>query len=279
MPSLRLLADPELVSAAFLGWHATLVASAEQVGGAMQIDGTDVRFRRITRHKEKLHLDFWVGSSDAAAVQLNQPRVAGTENPGTTIAVDSRGRRYLVRQGDLHGNPSPERIKGEDFSRRTGLEPVTMRREDRLARKAWHIVAQLDGRSPARIRGDTAEVVRRCWNARTFSAQAAKDQTRLAALFGEPERGGWHDVDPATAPTRVLKVQGYVSECLVRILAVAGIELEKPRHAANYEVDGVVQAPGALVLIEIKTGVSAADVYGRRTADTLPDRAEGSREA
>jgi len=87
---LALSGDAKQVRASFLGWHRILTDSAEKIGSAMQIDGTDVRFRRISRHKEKLHLDFWIGSSDSAAVQLNQPGKAGSENPGTTIAVDGR---------------------------------------------------------------------------------------------------------------------------------------------------------------------------------------------
>jgi len=129
------------------------------------------------------------------------------------------------------------------------------------ARKEWHVVARLDGRSDAAILNDTAEFVRRCWNARIFGLKAADDQARLAALFGRAERGGWYDVDPALLPKRVLKVQGYVSECLAAVLEESGISLDKPRHAANYEVDGTVDAPGGPLLIEIKTGVSAADVY------------------
>ncbi|WP_153006300.1 ROK family protein [Sphingomonas sanguinis] len=35
----------------------------------------------------------------------------------------------------------------------------------------------------------------------------------------------------------------------------------KPRHAANYEVDGTVDPPKGPILIEIKTGISPADVY------------------
>ena len=56
-------------------------------------------------------------------------------------------------------------------------------------------------------------------------------------------------------------MQGYVSECLAELLEAEGMKLEKPRHAANYEVDGTVDVPGSPVLIEIKTGVSPADVY------------------
>lgn len=263
---LSLSDDPALVRTSFISWHAILGVGADQIGSARQIAGTDVWFRRITRHREKLHLDFWIGSSDAAAVQLNQPGKAGSVSPGTSIAVDAKGRRYVVRQGDLHGNPPSTRVKGPDFTRRTGLEPVEMAVSGKSAGRArrpkqWFVVAQLDGLSGIAIRNDTAEFVRRCWNARTFGTKAAEDQRRLQTLFGNAERGGWYDVDPALLPRRVLKVQGYVSENLEQILAGFGIALRKPRHAANYEVDGTIDTPDGPILIEIKTGVSAADVY------------------
>lgn len=259
--TLTLAADAKVVRASFLRWHRILTSVSERADTFMRIAGTDVCFRRIARHTDKVHLDFWVGASTRAAVQLNQPGVAGSEHPGTTVAVDARGRTYLVRQGDLHGNPPSARISGEEFSRRTGLKPVDMLRGDVPARKRWHVVARLDGRSDAAIRSDTAEFVRRCWNARVYGTRAAADHKRLTGLFGSPERGGWWDVDPALEPRRVLAVQGYVSECLAELLEAEGMKLEKPRHAANYEVDGTVDVPGSPVLIEIKTGVSPADVY------------------
>ena len=253
--------EAKVVRSAYLDWYRVLRTGSKQEDTYMRVGGTDVCFRRIARHRHKVHLDFWLGSSHAAAVQLNQPGVAGTENPGTTIAVGSRGRRYLVRQGDLYKNSASARIAGVKFTESTGSEPVMMLRGLSPARKQWHVVARLDGRSDASILADTSEFVRRCWNARTFGAKAAEDQKRLAALFGKPERGGWYDLDPALVSKRVVKVQGYVSECLEVLLAQHDIELRKPRHAANYEVDGTVDGPGGRILIEIKTGVSAADVY------------------
>lgn len=257
---LRLSGDAKQVRESFLEWRSILTDGSDEIGSAMQINGTDVRFSQSIQ-KELLILHFSIGSSVSKAVELNQPRKAGSENPGTTIAVDGKGRRYVVRQGDLHSSPSSQRIKGAEFTRRTGLHPVTMWVGSSQAKKEWHVVARLDGRSNAAILNDTTEFVRRCWNARTFGLKAAEDQVRLTALFGHAERGGWYDVDPRLLPTRVLKVQGYVSECLATVLQESGISLVKPRHAANYEVDGTVDAPDGPILIEIKTGISAADIY------------------
>lgn len=259
--ALKISENEAHVEATFDEWHDVIRQGADEIGSAWQIAGTEVRFRRIARYKKKRHLDFWIGSSAEAAVQLNQPGTAGSENPGTTLAVDARNRRYIVRQGMLTGNPPSDRIDEPEFRRRTGLTPSPVTVGGRPARKAWHVVARLDGASSAAIRDSTAEFVRRCWNARTFGRQAAEDQVRLSDLFGKPERGDWYDVDPALRPTRVLRVQGYVLECLERLLKASDIEIGKPRHAANYEVDATIETPMGPMLIEIKTGVSAADVY------------------
>jgi hypothetical protein len=188
----------------------------------------------------------------------------GRPNPqrcSSAIAVDEKGRRYLVRQGDLHDNSASARIKGVAFAHRTGLEPIEMAVGRKKARKSWYVVACLDGNSSRVIRNNTVDFVRRCWNARTYGETAGKDHDRLDLLFGKPERGGWFDVDPTQTPRRVLRVQGYVYECLEQILKESDITLRKPRHAANYEVDGTIETLQGSILLEIKTSISAADVY------------------
>lgn len=280
--SLTISESASEISRSFNEWYSALKIEAEEFGSELQIPGTDVRFRPIKRHKDKLHLEFWIGSSKSAAVQLNQPGTPGSENPGSAIAVDEKGRRYLVRQGDLRENPTSARIKGDAFAHRTGLEAIEMTVGQKKARKSWYVVACLDGKSARVIRNNTVDFVRRCWNARTYGEAAGKDQDRLDLLFGKPERGGWFDVDPTQTPRRVLRVQGYVYECLEQILKDSGITLRKPRHAANYEVDGTIETLQGSILLEIKTSVSAADVYcgvGQLTIYPiiLPDLAEHAR--
>jgi hypothetical protein len=165
---LRISGNKRLIDESFDEWHDAPLQRSEKIGSATQIAGTDVRFKRIARHKEKWHLDFWVGSSAEAAVQLNQPGTAGSENPGTTLAVDARRRRYIVRQGMLTGNPPSDRIDEKEFRRRTGLTPSDVTVGGKPAKKEWHVVARLDDASGVAIRDATAEFVRRCWNARTF---------------------------------------------------------------------------------------------------------------
>lgn len=258
---LRLSGDKRLVQSAFREWHEILKAGSIQYGSRWQIAGSQVRFRQIGRHNPRIHTEFWIGSSDGAALQINETRVATREDGGSHIATDARGRRYLLRQGDIHGSDEFDRVKDKIFAERTGLPIASVQQGDQPAGKQWHVVTPLDGVSAASIRAATADFVLRCWNARTYGAQAARDQQHLDALLGTPERGGWHDVQPDPTPRRVLLVQGYVYEALGAILEKAKISLTKPRHAAGYEVDGVIGAPTSNILVEIKTGVSAADIY------------------
>lgn len=174
-PKLELSPDTRLVAAAYREWRSILESNAVAAGRDRRIDATNVWFRPLPLRRGKARLDFWIGQSTAAAVQLNEPETAGSEDPGTTMAVDARGRRYLLRQGNLHGNPPSARIDGVEFTRRTGLEPADVWVGGHEARKRWHAVARLDGRSDAVIRSDTAAFVRHCWNARRFGGQVAGD--------------------------------------------------------------------------------------------------------
>lgn len=257
---LKLTANAALVKASYTEWHRTLALNAIAFGSAMEIQGSDVRFRRLKRGGDRLRAEFWVGASEAAAVQINQPRRPGSENSASGIGIDRRGRRFVLRQADLHGNNASERIRDAVFAARTGLAPVEVELRKGPATRQWHVVAPLDAAGNV-IRAATADFVRRCWGARTWGRQAETDQKRLAALLGKPERGGWYDLLPDPTPRRVLHLQGFVFEALEALLDDFGIEIEKPRHAAGYEVDGVIRTSKEAILVEIKTGRTAADVY------------------
>ena len=261
MTKFRLSRDKKQIHAAFREWLDILKTDEIKPGSVWQIDGSDVRLRRIHRGIAQLDTDFWIGSATRSALQINEPRIVTTENKGGHLALDARGRRYIIRQGDIHGNDDFDRVRGQTFIDRTGYPRLDVRTEKGPSAKQWHLVARLDGQSDAAIRRATVEFVRRCWNARTYGTQAADDQKRIDALLGKSERGGWHDIEPDATPRRVLRVQGYVLEQLEEILDNAGIEIGKSRHAAGYEVDAEIAAPGGKILVEVKTGISPADVY------------------
>lgn len=258
---LKLIDDTKQVERAYNQFYEILIKGSEDLDDCRQLKNTDVRFRRLKKPAERIHIDFWVGSSTDAALQINQPRLPMSENGASHVAIDETGRRWIIRQGDIHGNANLERLRGAEFTKRTGFPQLDVKRGTASATKQWHAVVCLDQSSRKRFCAETAEFIRSCWNARAYGAQAESDNERLAALLGKPERGGWYDALPNSTPRSVMKIQGAVYEELERVLSEAGIRLKKPRHAAGYEVDAVVEGERADVLIEIKTGKSPYDVY------------------
>lgn len=260
--SFDLVADAMASTDGFADWYGALTRAVDGGTDGGLLPGTGMGFRRLKPvNGNELRVEFWIGDGTSSAVQINEPSVPGTENPLGGVAVDGEGRRHVVRQGVLHRNNASERIQASEFEARTGLAPLDMRVEGRVATRQWHIVTPLDGLSDAAIAANTAEFVARCWQARGWDERARADEERLYELFGANERGGWFDYVPDPSPRSVLRAQGEVWQALSRQLASEGIELSKPRHARGYEVDAVVEGGGQSLLVEIKSGIAAADYY------------------
>jgi hypothetical protein len=259
---LELVADAAATSSAFAAWLAALTDGAESSGDGYLLPSKGTGFRILRPiEDDELRVEFWVGDSASAAVQINEPNVPGTENPRGGLAVDEAGSRYIVRQGVLHRNHASERIEAPEFARRTGLAPVDMQVDGRPSRREWHLVTPLDGLSDDAIVFNTIEFVTRCWRARTWNDATQVEEERLAELFGSEEQGGWFNYTPDPTPRHVLRSQGEVWQALSRQLGFEGIKLAKPRHARGYEVDAEVVTRERSLLIEIKSGVAAADYY------------------
>lgn len=257
-----LVADATASKNGFEEWYGTLIRAVDGGPAGGLLPGTGMGFRRLKSvNGNELRVEFWIGDATSSAVQINEPSVPGTENPLGGVAVDGEGRRHIVRQGVLHRNNASERIEASEFATRTGLAPVDMRVEGRVATRQWHVVTPLDGLSDAAIAANTADFVARCWRARGWDERARVDEERLDELFGADERGGWFDYVPDPSPRSVLRAQGEVWQSLSHQLASEGIGLSKPKHARGYEVDAVVEGGGRSLLVEIKSGIAAADYY------------------
>lgn len=260
--SFDLVADATASAGGFADWYGALNRAVDGGTDGGLLPGSGMGFRRLKPvNGNELRVEFWIGDATSSAVQINEPSAPGTENPLGGVAVDEEGRRYIVRQGVLHRNNASDRIQASEFAARTGMAPVDMRVEGRVAARQWHIVTSLDDLSDAAIAANTADFVARCWQVRGWDERARADEERLEELFGADERGGWFDYVPDPSPRSVLRAQGEVWQALSRQLASEGIELSKPRHARGYEVDGVVDGGGRSLLVEIKSGIAAADYY------------------
>lgn len=91
-----------------------------------------------------------------------------------------------------------------------------------------------------------------------------QDLDVLKDLFSGDEKGGVYTIGrrAATDPKEVRRHQGEVWLKMAALLRAKGLTVEKPRHAAGYEVDADVRNAGKNLLIEIKSDTAAHDVYG-----------------
>ena len=259
--SLRRSDDPGAIKAAFSEWDAHLGEQAVFDGPTGRWLAERVSFRRLP-HTPRLHVEFWISHSPDAAVQVNEPSTPASENPLSGLTVGEDGRRFIVRQGVLHKNNVSARVTGQAFQAQTGLSPASVAVDGAPARRTWYVVTPLDGISSSQIKDATADFALRCWNARVWGSEASSvgDQLRLNTLFGHRETGGWYSFTPSSTPQTVWREQGAVWNALETTLKPFGINLRKPRHAAGYEVDCVVEHSSP-ILVEIKTSVSASDIY------------------
>ncbi|MCK1666162.1 hypothetical protein [Bradyrhizobium sp. 153] len=254
---LQLLTDLYDIRDAFSVWRNAMEQHGERLASVWRLSIGKIYFRR-NGNDNKLGLD---PTGDHWTVELNEPE-QGTENPLSGVARDSAGQRYLLRQGTLHKNAQSARIESPDFEERTGLRPATVTIEGKPAKRAWFIVTALD-RPAAEICQNTAAFVLRCGIARSpdAAATAKQDDKRLVELFGPPEKGGKIAGQPTVSREERWRIHGEVWQKLKGLFDADGRELVKPLHAYGYEVDGVVEAQAGKLLLEIKTGVAAADVY------------------
>lgn len=264
--TLELVDDPAVIGEQFDRWRSALLSTARLDGKIWRLSKERIAFSNYDNEAPGvLRAKVALGTDPRGrdwAVQINEPRSVGTENPTAGIGRDPAGRFWLLRQGRLKpNNQSATEIAGADFAARSGLTPVAVAVRGRAASRDWYSVTALD-RDDAMIRRNTADFVHSCSRARTDEAtEVASDQTRLADLFGAPETGGKATVSREAWQGEVTREQGEVWLALRDQLADHQIELLKPRHADGYEVDGELNLGSEDLLIEIKTRCDAADLY------------------
>lgn len=196
-------------------------------------------------------------------VEINAPKAAADANGTASVARDASGALFLIRQGRLRANKdSNGDILEDKFRNLSGLTPVIVAGGETPKDRKWFVVAALDA-DDAEIRRQTGEFVHACALARSRSLGATAALQPMPAMFAGPESGGKFTRKAAAARPSMeyWKGHGEVSLALTARLEPMNLLLHRPRHDAGYEVDGVVDAPSGPVLIEIKRGVSASDVY------------------
>ncbi|TAU81964.1 hypothetical protein ELH50_01255 [Rhizobium ruizarguesonis] len=264
-PALQLVTDQQRTKTCFEQWLACLVDGAEQLDSMWWQRDRNVFFRHALegdRIEVELGLD---PHGRNWAVQINEPRVAGSNNPTASIAVDQTGARFLLRQGRLQ--PNARRavvVKGNEFVRMTGLRPVEI--DGTLGRREWFLVAALDEPAGA-IRRKTADFVERCWA--VYIPEGAATGKPFPSSFGDQtskeEKGGSYVVPAKQAIDEklVTRRHGDVWRALTSLLSTHGLNnYWKGRTDGGFEIDlEVIPPKRAPLLIEIKTGTATSDIY------------------
>ncbi len=247
-------------------WFRAMTAEAEKItGNRYWLPVENVMLRSSLEYSEEGPLpNTWLaydGTGKSWTVQLNPPGKPGTGDGLTSVAKDSSGKRWLLRQDWLKKNTLSHDVRGTAFREGTGLAPVQVLngRKDR----EWYRVAELDKPSDE-IRRQTIEFVTRCAVARTLHAKIEPDQQDANVLKKFQEESADPFVKGAQPPQPekvVRRLQGEVWQALNSELKKIHKRLDKPAHAAGYEVDGCFKGGKRDLLIEIKTDSLAQSLY------------------
>ena len=254
---IELLTDQHQSDRLFDHWAATLVDGSSVIERGWAIEGSGVTFSNYgdgppgrIRNSVMLGLDTSLGNG---VVKIVRPAVAQADKGKlTAIGRDDRGHALVLRQGWLKPNPLSREIR-RDFAALTGLTPV-LTTPGRRTPRDWYQVADLD-MPAARIVDQTAAFATACARARSKAGGAAPAPVRDEYRLGLDEKGRTRKVTITGGTREVVELQGYVHKALKRRI---GKDMTKPTRN-GFAADAMIET--ARLLIEIKTGVSAHDVY------------------
>lgn len=265
--TLRLLDSLPEIDAAWARWTEALDAGSRGLAGRKRwLLAEAVMYRPRASRKRSGATDIELGvrpSGKPWTVEINAPRTPDDEMGLASVARSSEGGLFLIRQGRLGANrDSDGGILEARFRALSGLAPVRVTGGNARSPRNWYIVAALDA-LPEVIRAQTGDFVQACARARSLSKGAADFPPPAPPLYAAPETGGTarRKATPARPAADFVLVHGEVSLRLSALLEQVGLFLLKDKHEVGYAVDGTISAPGGAILLEIKTGTTAADVY------------------
>jgi hypothetical protein len=239
-------------------WAKQLIASSSEFDRGWVIEGSGIAFsnygdgaRGTIRDSVMLGLDTALGQG---VVKIVRPLVAKQDRGKlTAIGRDDDGRKLLLRQGWLKKNPLSRALR-KDFAELTGLQPV-MTTPGLRSPRDWYLVANLSADRQTFVR-QTVDFVNACARGRSKAGgAAARRKAPEDYRIGLDEKGRTRKVTVTGGTREVVEMQGHVWEALKKRL---GSRMSK-RARNRYAVDVLIETAG--LLIEIKTGVSAHDVY------------------
>jgi hypothetical protein len=257
---IELLTDQRDSDRAFRRWVGALIAGSERTSTGWAIEGTGIVFSNYghgapgtVSDQVMLRLDSSFGNG---IVKIVRPETSRQDKGKlTVIGRDKNGRRVLLREGWLKKNALSDAVK-ENFASLSGLAPVPVSVSGRNSPRHWYVVADLNA-DAHKVLDQTVAFTHACSRARAKAGGGRSDEHAQIEpyRFGLDEKGRVKTVTSTGRTKEVEELQGFVWKELKRLV---GPSLTKPtKH--GYAVDAMIS--GANLLIEIKTGVSAHDLY------------------
>jgi hypothetical protein len=265
---LAMVTSEQAVGRAFKRWHNALLETAQFEGSVGWLPSEEIAISAYSNAPDGLLKDKVALGTDPNGtnwvLQINKPKTPTTENGLSAIGEDLKGNLFLLRQGVLQENNVSARIDAVEFEELSLTPAVAVTLDGVVATRRWFIVTKLTDDN-SQMRRSTARFVHLCARIRDpdrIEAKIAKaDAAEMEDRFGNDEAGGTSTFWSAGG-SRVMRLRhGEVWHALKAILAKGGKSLKKPSHARGYETDGEIAGADSHLLLEIKTGCSAADVY------------------
>lgn len=217
---------------------------------------------------------FWLNNEKSDAVEINLPQDAETENGASAIALNEEGQAFVVHQGRLKVNTSTQPqvdVTDKVFQARTGLQAADVRIGGAQTKRSWHVVTALDGATEKEVITNAARFALYCWKARVcdFQFDPKRSVDRLTfdqSTDGKRESSDGYSYELQRRFVEANRLHGAVWQQLEKEAHVRGLSISKPGEH-RYEVDALVGSIRANsenkppMLIEIKTGVGANDIY------------------
>lgn len=256
---IRLLEDQAESDRLFRRWVDALVDGSTEYEAGWVIEGTGIAFTNdrhgrpgTIENKVLLGIDTSVGKG---VVTIVQPEVSkGDKGKLTAIGRNKQGSHLLLRQGWLKANPISREIR-KDFAHLTGLTPVAVTTSDKPSSRDWYVVADLSATKGEVLKATTSFAIACSLGRSKAGGGTAKPAENDAYRIGLDEKGRTKQVAITGGTKDVEEMQGHVWAELKKLI---GSALTKPANH-GYAVDAMIES--ANLLIEIKTGVSAQDVY------------------
>lgn len=193
-------------------------------------------------------------------VEINPPQSGLPKGTQGLIATDRTGRRWIFHGGRIH--PPGKHVHPKEFERISGRVPVNISFSDNKDRPYFPVAPLDEGGRPllAALRSfiETCDVVRQHFE---FGASEADAERRVAEAEGpsNPEKGGTFIIPPSPGGIGE-RWHADVWNALVKVLDAKKLKHTNSRVGAYGPDLRTVGAP--LVLFEIKTAVTASDIYG-----------------